>query len=115
LTDPSDSTKKENYRRNPTILEEKVTQLKEWLLAHPSHWHVSFRYLPSYTPDLGLQGYRFEAIWTAFKSIGYSRQVAKRKGSSDNLAVIRQRVAFAQEGLTWTQERLYRQAFSDEV
>jgi len=41
--------------------------------------------------------------------------VAKRKGFSDDPAVMRQRVAFAMEGLTWSRERLFSQAFSDEV
>jgi hypothetical protein len=41
--------------------------------------------------------------------------VAKRKGFLDDLAIMRQRVAFAMEGLTWSRERLFSQAFLDEV
>ena len=36
----------------------------------------------------------------AFKSIGYGRRVAKRKGFLDDLIVMANRVAFAREGLT---------------
>jgi hypothetical protein len=84
-------------------------------LADPSHRRISFHHLPSYAPDLGLQEYRFKAIRTAFKSIGYGRRVAKRKGFSDDLVVIANRLAFAREAITWSQERLFLQAFSDKV
>jgi hypothetical protein len=107
--------KKGKVGRKPVIPAEKVAQLKEWLLANPLHRHVSFYHLPAYAPELGLQEYGFEAIRTAFRSIGYGRRVAKRKGFSDDPAVMRQRVAFAMEGLTWSRERLFSQAFSDEV
>lgn len=101
--------------RKPVIPAEKVEQIREWLFAHPSHRRVAFQHLPSYAPELNLQEYQFEAIHTAFRSLGYSRRVAKRKGFSDDPAVIRKRLAFAEEGKTWSRERLYRQAFSDEV
>jgi hypothetical protein len=84
-------------------------------LANPAHRHISFHHLPSYALELGLQEYGFEAICTAFKSIGYGRRVAKRKGFSDDPIVMANRVAFAREGLTWSREQLYLQAFSDEV
>jgi hypothetical protein len=69
-------------------------------LANPAHCFVSFRHLATYALDLELQEYRFEAIRIAFKSIGYRRRVAKRKGFSDNLVYMAQRVAFTREGLT---------------
>jgi hypothetical protein len=99
----------------PAISIEKAIQMKEWLLSDPSHRHISFHHLPTYAPDLGLQGYGFEAIRTAFRSVGYGRRVAKRKGFSDDPAVMAQRLAFAREGVTWTPERLARQVFSDEI
>jgi len=52
---------------------------------------------------------------TAFKLVGYGRRVAKKKGFSDDPVIIRERVDFAEEGLTWTPERLFHQIFSDEV
>ena len=83
-------------------------QLKEWLLANPLHQRVSFQHLSYYAPELGLQEYGVEAIRRAFRSIGYGRRVAKRKGFSDDPSVMAYRVAFAREGLTWSRERLYR-------
>jgi hypothetical protein len=41
--------------------------------------------------------------------------VAKRKGFSDDPEVMAKRLAFAQEGITWTLDRLFHQIFSDEV
>jgi hypothetical protein len=102
-------------RRKPVISIEKTQEIKAWLLSDPSYRHVSFRHLPAYTPELGLQDYGFEAIRTVFQSIGYGRRIAKRKGFSDDLAVIAARLAFAQDRLTWSREHLYRQVFSDEV
>ena len=55
------------------------------------------------------------AIKTAFDSLGYCRRVSKKKGFSDNLEVKEERVAFVEEGLTWTRERIENQIFSDEV
>jgi hypothetical protein len=69
-------------------------------LANPVYRYVSFYNLPTYTPELELQEYGFEAIRTVFKSIGYGKRVAKRKGFSDDLVHMAQRVAFAKEGLT---------------
>jgi hypothetical protein len=47
--------------------------------------------------------------------VGYGRLVAKRKGFLDDLEVMAERLAFAQEGITWTLGRLFYQIFSDEV
>ncbi len=89
--------------------------MKAWLLLDPSHRHISFHHLPTLAPELGLQGYKYEAIRTAFLRVGYRRRVAKRKGFSDDPAVMANRLAFAEDGLTWTRERLFRQVFSDEI
>lgn len=78
--------------------------------------HVSFRHIPALTsPQLGLESYGPQAKSTAFKLVGYGRRVAKRKGFSDDPEVMAERVAFAEEGLTWTPERLFHQIFFDEV
>ena len=42
-----------------------------------------------------------------FKSLGYSRRVAKRKGFLDDPVYTVYRVACIKEGLTWSRERLY--------
>jgi transposase len=65
--------------------------------------------------ELGLQDCKEQAIRTAFKLVGYGRRVAKRKGFSDDPAVIAERLAFAKQGIQWTRERLMQQIFSDEV
>jgi hypothetical protein len=52
---------------------------------------------------------------TAFKLVGYGRRVAKKKGFSDDPEVMQERVDFAEEGKTWTPDRLFHQIFSDEV
>ena len=114
-TQPNTPQRAKHCGRKPIISMEKAQEMKAWLLSDPSHRHVSFHHLPAYAPELGLQEYGFEAIRTAFRSVGYERRVAKRKGFSDDPAVIAARLAFAQDGLTWTRERLYRQIFSDEV
>jgi hypothetical protein len=54
-------------------------------------------------------------VRTAFKLVGYGRRVAKKKGFSDDPEVMQERVDFAEEGLTWTPDRLFHQIFSDEV
>jgi len=45
--------------------------------------------------ELGLQDCGERAIRIAFKLVGYSRRVTKRKGFSDNLEVMAKRLAFA--------------------
>ena len=47
--------------------------------------------------------------------MGYGRRITKKKGFSDDLAVKAERLAFAQEGIQWSLERLIQQIFSDEV
>jgi transposase len=55
------------------------------------------------------------AIRQAFTEIGYVRRASKKKGFSNDPRVMRQRLEFAEQGIQWTRERLYRQIFSDEV
>ena len=70
---------------------------------------------PIVAPELELQGCGSKAIRTAFKLVGYGRRISKKKGFLDDPAVRAKRLAFAQEGIIWSKERLYRQIFSDEV
>jgi hypothetical protein len=70
--------------------------------------------LPLLIPDI-FTGYREQSIHTGFKLVGYGRRSAKRKGFSDDPEVMRERVAFVEQGIQWPRERLYRQIFSHEV
>ena len=47
--------------------------------------------------------------------MGYGRRTAKRKGFSDDPVVKAERLAFTEEGIQWSLERLMQQIFSDEV
>jgi hypothetical protein len=68
--------------------------------------------MPRYLPELEAGE---AAIRTAVKGIGYNRRKSHKKGVSDDPHVIAERLAFAQEGITWSRQRLQRQMFSDEV
>jgi hypothetical protein len=103
-------------RKKPKVNTPTRHRLEQWLLQSPSRRHISFKHVREFTPpELGLQDCGEQAIRTAFKLVGYGRRVAKRKGFSDDPEVMAERVTFAQEGLTWTPERLFHQIFSDEV
>jgi len=93
----------------------KRRRLEEWITASPSHRRIAYRYIPNIAPHLELQGHNIKGLRTVFKLVGYGRRVAKRKGFSDDPDVMRERREFAEEGLTWTPERLAQQIFSDEV
>ena len=67
------------------------------------------RHIPEF-PRVGEQ-----AIKTAFDLLGYCRRVSKKKGFSEEPDVLEERVAFAQDGITWTRERVENQIFSDKV
>jgi hypothetical protein len=43
----------------------------------------------------------------AFKYLGYSRRIAKKKGFLEDPKVIVERLAFARKGMQWTRECLY--------
>ena len=87
--------------------------LEEWLLESPSRRHIPWRQIPLCAPEFSDIGEH--AIYTAMKSLGYCRRVAKRKGFSDDPEVMHQRLEFARQAINWSQERLYSQMFSDEV
>jgi len=74
---------------------------------------MRYEAIPQHIPEFPRVGER--AIKTAFDLLGYCRRVSKKKGFSDNPEVKEERVAFAEEGLTWTRERIENQIFSDEV
>jgi hypothetical protein len=47
-----------------------------------------------------------EAIRTAMQELGYTRRITPRKGFSTEPRVIAKRLAFAQEAIQWSRERL---------
>jgi hypothetical protein len=87
--------------------------LKDFLYSSPSHRHVPFREIYRFVPQI--HGAKEEAIRTAYKDIGYSRHKSVKKGFSDDPAVMRQRIDFARDGLTWRRARVQRICFTDEV
>ncbi|PMD49728.1 uncharacterized protein K444DRAFT_548484, partial [Hyaloscypha bicolor E] len=102
--------------RKPKITTPTRHRLEQWLLESPSRRHIAFKHIPELAPpELYLQDCGEQAIRTAFKLVGYGKRVAKRKGFSDDPEIMQERVDFAEEGLTWTPERLFHQIFSDEV
>jgi hypothetical protein len=81
-------------------------ELKQWLLASPSHRRIAYRHILSIAPYLDLHC-KERAIRTAFKLVRYGRRVAKRKGFSDDPKVIDERLQFALEAKEWPEKRLY--------
>jgi hypothetical protein len=98
--------------RPPQLCTPQRRELETWLLESPSHRRVPFRNIPLYLPHLNVKG---QSIGTAFKILGYCRRTSKKKGFSDDAGVMAERVAFAQEGITWSRQRVQKQMFSDEV
>jgi hypothetical protein len=86
--------------------------LKQWLQESPSHRRVPYQYIPKYLPELHAGE---QACRTAIQGLGYTRRASKKKGFSVDPVVIANRLAFAQEAIQWSRERLYNQVFSDEV
>jgi hypothetical protein len=86
--------------------------LDQFFLESPSHRHVPFRRIPDLLPELNAKE---DAIRTAASELGYCRRKAHKKGFSDDPRVWAQRLAFAEEGITWDRDRVQRQMFSDEV
>jgi hypothetical protein len=108
--------KKGKCGRKPKITTPTRHRLEQWLLESDSHRHVAFRHILELAPpELCVQDCGEQAMRTAFKLVGYGRRVVKKNGFSDDPEVMAERVAFAQEGLIWTPERLFLQIFSDEV
>jgi hypothetical protein len=103
---------KRNYGRKPKITTPQRQRLEQWLLESPSRRHLSYKQIPKHLPEIQAGP---DAFRTAFKLLGYNRRIAKRKGFSDDPAVMQERLDFAREAITWTRERLNKQIFSDEV
>ena len=92
---PLTPQKKGKCGAKTSIKTPKRRELVNWLLRSPSHRHMSFGHIANFVPELGLEGYGIEAIRAAFKTEGYRRRIAKRKGFSDNPVVMDYRVRFA--------------------
>jgi hypothetical protein len=99
--------------KKPALRTPQRRALETWLLQSPSHRRIAYKQIPLRLPELSI--FRDKAINTAMRSMGYKRRTAPRKGFSDDPTVMAERLAFAQEAITWDRERLYRQIFSDEV
>ena len=78
-------------------------RLKEWLLASPSYRRIPWRHIPYYLPEIDAKE---DAIYTAFRELGYCRRTSKKKGFSDDPVVWVERKAFAEDAITWSRERL---------
>ena len=104
-------------RTSHTLLQTPERQrLDQWLHASPSHTRIPWRQIPKRFPDLHfLQGVREVALHSAFDLLGYCRHTSKKKGYSEDLEVMTERVTFAQDGITWSRARLEAQLFSNEV
>jgi hypothetical protein len=99
--------------QKPLIKTPQRNRLEQWLLKSPSHRRMKYESIPRSIPELSTV--REQAIKTAFDLLGYCRRASKKKGFSENPDVMTERVAFAEEGLTWTRERVENQIFSDKV
>jgi hypothetical protein len=56
-----------------------------------------------------------KAIRTALDTLRYTRRTSKKKGFSEDLRVMAKRLAFTQEAIQWSRERLQNTVFADEV
>ena len=101
--------------RKPLIRTPKRRELETWLLELPSHRRIRYNLIPFCAPHLGLEGVGYDAIHKAFTTQGYVRRTSKKKGFSNDLDVMAERVEFAREGITWIEQRLFQQMFIDEV
>jgi hypothetical protein len=100
-----------HHGRNPFIKTPNRNYLAQWIEASPSHRRIAYTKIPHHT---GLP-FGTKAIHTAFDLIGYTRKKSHKKGFSDDPAVARKQLAFAEQGLTWSFKRVMNQIFSDEV
>src|SRR5947209_8249890 len=99
--------------RKPLLSTPQRNQLKLWLLESPSHRRIKYQTIPKHIPEFSRV--REQAIRTAFDLLGYCRRASKKKGFLEEPDVLEERVTFAQEGITWTRERVENQIFSDEI
>jgi hypothetical protein len=77
--------------------------LNQFFLESPSHQRVPFQRIPDLLPKLNAKE---DAIRMAAKELGYCRRKLHKKGFLDDPKVWAQRLAFAQEGITWSRDRL---------
>ena len=49
------------------------------------------------------------------KEIGYTRRKSHKKGFLEDLRVMAERLAFAEEGILWSRERVQKQMYTGEV
>jgi hypothetical protein len=87
-------------------------ELKNWLLASPSHRHVAYHKIPHFLPQLHAGE---KAIRTAIHDIGYCRRVERRKGFSEDPRVMRERLELAEDGVTWPRTYVQKICFTDKV
>ena len=80
--------KKGKYGAKTAIKTPKRKELVNWLLQSPSYRHITFKHIASFALELGLKRYGTKAIRIAFRKKGYGRQIAKRKGFSNDLVVM---------------------------
>ena len=73
---------------------------------------MPYKHVPHYLPELyaGMQ-----ALTTAFQDLKYCRRILKKKGFSEDPAICRERLSFAEDGITWQRSRVQRICFTDEV
>lgn len=107
LTPQKSQTGRHNLLRTP-----EKTILSDWFYASPSHRHIPWSHVPHYLPQLHAST---KAISTAFRDLNFCRRVAHKKGFSDDPRVIAERLAFAEDGITWRRDRVQRICFTDEV
>jgi len=83
-------------KHQPKLNTLQKTRLRDWLLSSPSHRRTPYYQIPRYLLELNAGE---AAIRTAFRELGYCR-VSKKKGFSDEPRVMRDRKAFAEQGIT---------------
>ena len=71
--------------------------------------------MPLRAPGLHLQDVGEKALHATFDLLGYCQRTSKMKGYSEDLEVMAERLAFAQDGVTWSRARLESQLFTNEV
>ena len=91
---------KQKCGHKPKLSTPRRRALEAWLLESPSRRHIPWRQIPLCAPQFSDVGEY--AIYTAMRSLGYCRRVARRKGFSTDPEVIRKRLEFAQQAINWS-------------
>jgi transposase len=86
--------------------------LQSWIERSPSHRRVPYKAIPLHLPELNSGK---KAVRRALKELGYTRRTAKRSGFRLDPDVMAKRLAFAQEAINWSRERLQNTMFTDET